>query len=134
MCPRACHRYKFLELLYIAVTIAIWIDYKFHRKNFRIPILGLKREIIGISKGFFGKPKIGKVLPKPFMGQENPILIPTIGFLCSNFYPRMGFLCTIFSPALGLKIPILIPTVGFFCPNFYRRMGFLCTTFPQYWD
>ena len=32
-----------------------------HRKNFRIPILGLKREIIGISKGFLWEnPKLGK--------------------------------------------------------------------------
>ena len=80
---------------------------------------------MGFPSDFLGKPKTGKVLPLPFMDQEIPILIPTMGFFGPNFYPRMGFLCTIFSPVLGLNIPILIPRMWFFCPKFYPKNGFL---------
>ena len=66
---------------------------------------------------FLGKPKIGKLLPKPFMDQENPILIPKMGFFWIKFYPRVGFFCTIHSPVLGLNISIQIPTMGFFVPS-----------------
>ena len=97
------------------------------RKNFRIPILGLKggnnRDFKGI---FLGKPKIGKVLPTPFMDQENPILIPPTGFVCPNFYPRMGVSCTILSPTLGFNIPIPVPTMEFFGPRSYPKVGFFC--------
>lgn len=82
-----------------------------------------------LKGSFLGKPKIEKVLPKPFMDQENPILIPTMGFFRPNFNPRMGIFCTIFSPVLGLNIPIVIPIMGFFHPNFYPGMGFFCTIF-----
>lgn len=75
-----------------------------------------------------GKPKIGKVLPKPFMDQENPILIPTMGFFAPILIQEWVYFVP-FSPVLGLNIPIVIPIMGFFRPNFYSGMGFFCTIF-----
>ena len=54
---------------------------------------------------FLGKPKVGKVLPLPFMGQENPILIPTMGIFWPNFYPRMGVISFTSINSSKTKIP-----------------------------
>ena len=116
--------------IYLRHGTNIAANQRLHRKNFRIPILGLKREIIGISKGFLWEnPKLGKCYQNQAWVFKIPILFPIMGFFSPKFYPRMGYFWASFLPVLGLKLPILFPKMGFLGPKFYPTVGYFCASF-----
>ena len=98
-----------------------------------------------VLSGFLlGISQIGKVIPKPILGQEFHIISPILGFICPNNSPTLGFTCRGNSPILGFILPnnspILgfthpkhCPTLGFTCPSNTLILGFTCpNNFPCY--
>ena len=105
--------------------------YRSHRKNFRIPILSLKREIIGISKDFFGETQNWESATKTKHGFLKSHFIPNNGiFFSPKFYPRMGYFWASFFPVLGLKLPNngisrsqVLPNNGLFLGLVFPNIG-----------
>ena len=86
---------------------------------------GFKKGNTWDLKGIFlGKPKIGKVLPKPFMDQENPILIPTMGFFAPILIQEWVYFVP-FSPSIGIEHSHCNSNNGIFSSQFLFRNGFL---------
>ena len=107
-----------------------------HRKNFRISILGIKREIIGISKGFLWEnPKLGKCYQNQ-SGFLKSDFIPNNGFFESQVLPRNGLFLGQFFPSIGIETSHFISNIGISIgPTFYPRMGFFGPGFPNTdWD
>ena len=122
---------KFSELLTMKSKWSIWNHFQPQEKFQNSPFVfkkGNNWDFKGIS---LGKPKIGKVLPKPVMGFLNLFLFQIMGFFKPEFYPKMGYFWASFIPVLGLKLPILIPNKGIsrsqVLPN---KRGFLGLKFP----
>lgn len=101
----------------------------------RIPILGLKKGIIGITKGFLWENPNWESATKPNHGFLKIChFIPHNGifFFSPKFYPRMGYFWFSFFPVLG---PILFPMMGSLGPKFYPIMGYFWSNFfSQYQD
>ena len=118
----------------LALFHLLWINYRVQlvpsQEKFQNPHFGFKKGNNWDFKGIFlGKPKIGKVLPKPSMGFLNPMLSPIMGFFSPKFYPRVGYFWASLFPVLGLKLPILFPKMGFLGPKFYPTVGYFCASF-----
>ena len=103
-----------------------------HRKNFRISILGIKREIIGISKGFLREnPKLGTCYQNQ-SGFLKSDFIPNNGFFESQVLPRNGLFLGQFFPSIGIETSHFISNIGISRSHVLPKNGFFWAWFSKY--
>ena len=80
-----------------------------------------------VLSGFLlGISQIGKVIPKPILGQEFQKNSPILGFTCPNDFPILGFTRPNNFLILGFTRPNNFAILGFIRPNNSSILGFTC--------